>query len=106
MTLFTRFLMALPLMLILVAILTLRAQAAERELEVERTPAQKSRYTCVIRTGYGTAYGYGESPLKAKENARLICGDKIIDGYLAQRGNIPEDAVGPLSTACVNYECE
>lgn len=72
-----------------------------------RAPAAEGKsYSCRIITGYGTAIGTGPSKLKAKENAREICGEKMIDQYLAQRGDIPEDAIGDLTTACVNLECQ
>ncbi len=73
---------------------------------VQRAPAAENKtYSCRIVSGYGTAIGHGPSKLKAKENAREICGDKLIDQYLAQRGSIPENAIGDLTTACVNLEC-
>lgn len=62
--------------------------------------------TCKLVTGYGTAIGRGETKAEALENARLTCGTKLIDQYFAQRRDIPEDAVGDLSTACVNLSCQ
>ncbi len=74
---------------------------------IQRSPAAESKsYSCRIITGYGTAIGTGASKLKAKEAAREICGDKMIDGYIAQRGTIPDDVIGELTTACVNLECQ
>jgi len=63
-------------------------------------------FTCKIVTGYGTAIGVGSTALKAKETAREICGDKIIDQYIGQRGQIPNEVVDDLVLACVNLECE
>ena len=72
-----------------------------------RGPAAEGKtYSCRIISGYGTAIGTGSTKLKAKENAREICGDKMIDGYIAQRGDIPDDVIGDLTTACVNLECQ
>lgn len=76
-------------------------------MPVKRGPAAESTaQSCRIITGYGTAIGTGSTKLKAKENAREICGDKMIDGYIAQRGSIPEEVVGDLTTACINLECQ
>jgi len=67
-------------------------------------PAHKS--VCKIVTGYGTAFGTGDSPAKALENARLSCGSAMIDQYLAQRQQIPDDVKEDLALACVNLNCE
>ncbi len=74
-----------------------------------RMPASESgpsQFSCRIITGYGTAIGRGETKLKAKEVAREICGEKMIDGYIAQRGTIPDEVIGDLTTACINEECK
>ncbi|MBX3022279.1 MAG: hypothetical protein KF799_11455 [Bdellovibrionales bacterium] len=91
-----------------VAILTLIATEVSampsRAPASEREPART--FTCKIVTGYGTAIGRGSSALSAKENARLTCGEKMIDQYIAQRGNIPQDVADDLALACVNLECQ
>lgn len=61
-------------------------------------------YTCRLVTGYGTAIGQGRSANEAEENARMICGTKIIDDYYARRGNIDSNA--DLELACINLKCE
>lgn len=72
-----------------------------------RGPASEGKsFSCRIATGYGTAIGRGQSKIQAKEVAREICGEKIIDGYIAQRGSIPDEVIGDLTTVCVNKECE
>src|SRR6185437_10447100 len=75
-----------------------------------RSPASEggptTQFSCRIITGYGTAIGRGETKLKAKEVAREVCGEKMIDGYIAQRGSIPDEVIGDLTTACINEECQ
>lgn len=66
------------------------------------TPA---KHTCRILTGYGEASGKGTSMREATENARLDCGTRLIDDYLARRGSIPADVEDDLALACVNLEC-
>lgn len=74
---------------------------------ISRSPAaEKQSYSCRIISGYGTAIGHGATKSIARENAREICGEKLIDGYLAQRGSIPDEVIGDLTTACVNLECQ
>jgi hypothetical protein len=87
----------------IVALMTTQVSAAEN-----RTPSSHDghRYSCRIVTGYGTAIGFGATQLDAKASARELCGSKIIDQYLAQRGNIPNDVAEDLTTACVNEECQ
>ena len=65
-----------------------------------------TKFSCRIITGYGTAIGRGDTKLQAKEVAREICGEKMIDGYIAQRGSIPDEVIGDLTTACINEECK
>lgn len=78
--------------------------ATEVSAKEAREPARA--YSCKIVTGYGTAIGRGSSQLAAKENAREICGSKLIDQYFAQRGKISDDAADDLALACVNLECQ
>lgn len=61
-------------------------------------------HTCRLETGYGTAIGKGRTASEAEENARLICGTKIIDDYYARRGNIDSNA--DLELACINLKCQ
>lgn len=68
--------------------------------------AAENRATCRIVTGYGTAIGHGKNIKDAKEEARLICGTKLIDQYFAQRREIAEDTKDDLALACVNLECQ
>jgi hypothetical protein len=76
-------------------------------MPIGRMPASEGKsYSCRIISGYGTAIGQGQSKLQAKEVAREICGEKMIDGYIAQRGSIPDEVIGDLTTACINKECE
>lgn len=78
-----------------------------RKLASEREPSASSgRFSCRILTGYGTAIGYGSSKAAAREKAWEVCGDKMIDAYIAQRGSIPEEVIGDLTTACINKECQ
>lgn len=78
--------------------------ATEATAAPERVPS--SSFTCKIVTGYGTAIGKGSSKLAAKEAARELCGSKMIDDYLARRGNIGAEVADDLALACVNLECE
>lgn len=78
--------------------------ATEVSAAESREPART--YSCKIVTGYGTAFGRGSSQLAAKENAREVCGSKMIDQYFAQRGNISPDVADDLALACINKECE
>ena len=98
--------MRTALMSALVMILTLLF-SGERTSTHGRLPASErepnASFTCKIRTGYGTATGYGSTKLKAKENARLNCGLAMIDQYQAMRGKIDPDA--DLELACINLEC-
>lgn len=63
-------------------------------------------YTCRLVTGYGTAIGRGPTPLAAKEDAQYICGSKLIDQYMAQRGRVEADAEDDLVLACINLDCQ
>ena len=62
--------------------------------------------TCKIVTGYGTAIGRGKTLSAAREAARLTCGTNMIDQYIAQRQNIPEDVKDDLVLTCINLECQ
>lgn len=95
--------LAMILSVVLMTLMTAKVSAAPM-----RMPASEggTKYSCRIVTGYGTAIGRGETKLKAKEVAREICGEKMIDGYIAQRGSIPDEVVGDLTTACINEECQ
>lgn len=68
-------------------------------------PAKKV-YSCRIITGYATGFGQSTSKSQAKEMAMEDCGTKVIDGYIAQRGSIPDDVVADLTTMCINQECQ
>lgn len=71
------------------------------------TPVQTSQvFTCKLGNGFVTTVAKGKTPLEAKENARLLCGEKTIDLYAEKRGAISEDRVDDLALACVNLECE
>ena len=83
---------ALFLALIIMVMVSIHASAGEN-------------HTCRITSGYGTAIGVGETKLKAKENARLACGDKLIDDYIARRGRISAEAEDDIIDLCVNAEC-
>jgi hypothetical protein len=83
-----------------------RAPASATAQENRQPAHSPSSYTCRIVTGYGTAIGRGSTALQAKENAREICGSKIIDQYYAQRGQIGADVEDDLALACVNLECQ
>ncbi|MGZ3722169.1 MAG: hypothetical protein ACXVA9_04510 [Bdellovibrionales bacterium] len=72
----------------------------------ETAQTKSSMETCKIVTGYGTAIGKGKTHSQAREEARLICGTKLIDQYFAQRREIAEDAKDDLALACVNLECQ
>jgi hypothetical protein len=72
----------------------------------EAAPVKGGMETCKIVTGYGTAIGRGKTVSKAREEARLICGTKLIDQYFAQRRDIAEDTKDDLALACVNLECQ
>lgn len=91
--------LALLLSAILLTLITTRVSAGEAK-------SKSSQTTCKIVTGYGTAIGHGKSLKDAKEEARLICGTKLIDQYFAQRQQIPEDTKDDLALACVNLECQ
>lgn len=95
--------LTLILSVVIMALVTTKVTAAPMRSPASEGPA---KFSCRIVTGYGTAIGRGETKLKAKETAREICGEKMIDGYIAQRGSIPDEVVGDLSTACVNEECQ
>lgn len=89
-----------------VIIVTLIAtQVSAMEMAASRAPASE-RHSCKIVTGYGTAVGYGQSDLAAKAAARELCGTKIIDDYMARRGQIEDSVVDDLALACVNLECQ
>ncbi len=62
--------------------------------------------TCKIVTGYGTAIGRGKTLSAAREEARLSCGTHMIDQYVAQRREIPDDVKDDLALACVNLDCQ
>lgn len=91
---------ALILIAMTLASATVSAAAPTRDV------AARGSFSCRIVTGYGTAIGKGSSKLQAKENAREICGSKMIDDYFARRGNIDPDVVDDLALACVNLECQ
>ena len=74
--------------------------------EVAALGHPSSGYTCTIANGYGTAIGRGKSQLAAKENAREICGSKMIDDYIARRGEISPEVEEDLVLACINLECQ
>ena len=100
--------LSLFLGVLLMTLATPKVSAATQCLSVQptRAPASENGYSCRIITAEGTAIGRGDTKLKAKEVAREICGDKLIDGYIAQRGSIPDDVIGDLTTACINKECQ
>lgn len=87
---------------ILITLISMRVSAKES------APAKTSNKmeTCKLVTGYGTAIGRGPSHAKALEEARLICGSKMIDQYFAQRRSISDDAKDDLALACINLECQ
>ncbi len=89
---------------LILAALIMTLIATEVSAAPERVPS--SSYTCKIVTGYGTAIGKGSSKIAAQEAARELCGTKMIDDYLARRGNIGNEAVDDLALACVNLDCE
>lgn len=68
--------------------------------------AEGKTYSCRVMTGHVVGFGQGKSKSAARENARLDCGEKMVDQYFALRGDIPEDAIGDMTTACVNLECQ
>jgi hypothetical protein len=68
--------------------------------------AHAMKETCKISNGYVTALGQGATKLEAKENARLLCGEKLIDQQFAQRRGIAADMTDELALACINLECE
>lgn len=68
-------------------------------------PAFAAGHTCEIASGAGTAYGRGDTPAKALEEARMACGTALIDQYLAARGHIPESVIADLTVSCVNLPC-
>jgi hypothetical protein len=72
----------------------------------EVATAKGGMETCKIVTGYGTAIGRGKTHAQAQEEARLICGSKLIDQYFAQRREIADDTKDDLALACVNLECQ
>lgn len=82
----------------------------DRELEGSPPPptaeTPRQDHTCIIRTGYGTAIGHGNSKLAAKENARIICGEKLMDRHFAQRRDVSSDVTDDVVLACVNLECQ
>ena len=67
----------------------------------DREPS--SGYSCRIATGDITVVGRGSSKLEATENARVLCGSKMIDQHYAARRSIDESA--ELELACVNLNC-
>ena len=95
---------------LLIGTIILALATTEVSASVSRTlasePTSGGKYSCRIITGYGTAIGFGSSKAAAREKAWEICGDKMIDGYIAQRGSIPEEVVGDLTTACINKDCQ
>lgn len=88
--------LALTISVILVTLISTQVSAQEAS----------SNVSCRIITGYGTAVGYGANKSIARENARELCGTKIIDGYFASRGSIDDSQVDDLALACVNLECQ
>lgn len=48
----------------------------------------------------------GSSPKKARDNARIDCGTKVIDRYLASHREVDDIMKDELALACVNLECE
>lgn len=91
-------------LLISAVILTLIATEVSASQEPGRQPSRV--YSCRLLTGYGSAVGRGSTQLAAKENARELCGSKLIDQYVAQRGSIPADVEDDLVLSCVNLECQ
>jgi hypothetical protein len=100
---------ALPLLLAALLMTLISTQVAAA---VNRCPASEAREpssgitTCRIVTGYGTAIGRGKNLAAAREAARLTCGTALIDQYMAQRREIPEDVKDDLVLACVNLDCQ
>ena len=70
------------------------------------TEVAAAAVSCRIETGYGTAIGKGETKSEALESARLDCGTKMIDDYIARRGQIPPEVIDDLALACVNLNCQ
>jgi hypothetical protein len=87
---------------ILITLITVKVSAKE----VAAAGGKGGMETCKIVTGYGTAIGRGKTHAQAQEEARLICGTKLIDQYFAQRREIADDAKDDLALACVNLDCQ
>lgn len=94
------------LTMVLSVILVTLATSKVTAMPLRGPASEGKKFSCRIVTGYGTAIGRGESKLQAKEVAREICGEKMIDSYIAQRGSIPDEVIGDLTTVCINKECE
>ena len=84
---------------ILITLISVKVSAKEAGVK-------NSMETCKIVTGYGTAIGKGKTHSQAREEARLLCGTKLIDQYFAQRREISDDVKDDLALACVNLECQ
>lgn len=97
--------LALSLSVLLITLATTEVSALACRGPASSEPAKKV-YSCRIITGYATGFGQSTSKAQAKEMAMEDCGTKVIDGYIAQRGSIPDDVVADLTTMCINQECQ
>lgn len=76
------------------------------QVSAEEGRSPKSVKSCRLVTPMGTTTtGYGNSLKEALEDARLRCGDQLIDAYFARNGDISDDQIGDATTACVNLNC-
>ena len=89
---------------ILMTLISVKVSA--KEAAVAKRAEKSSVETCRIVTGYGTAIGRGNTRSQALEEARMVCGTRMIDQYFAQRREIADDVKDDLALACVNLECQ
>lgn len=73
---------------------------------VQVSAATPGSYTCKVSYGTIEGIGHGSSLLKARQEARLDCGMKLIDKRFSLQGDVSAAEEIELAAACVNLDCK